>query len=37
MSHRKEMPDDVSESLHVAWHVQKDAVHAGDMEVFSAS
>jgi hypothetical protein len=38
MSHRKETPDDVSVSLHVAWHVQKDkcsAVHAGDIEVFS--
>jgi hypothetical protein len=38
MSHDKETSDDVSESVHVAWHVQKDkrsAVHAGDIEVFS--
>jgi L-ascorbate metabolism protein UlaG (beta-lactamase superfamily) len=37
-SHHKETPDDVSESLHVAWHVQKDkgaAVHAGDTKVLS--
>jgi hypothetical protein len=35
-----ETPDDVYESLHVAWHVQKDkgsAVCAGNMEVFSVS
>jgi hypothetical protein len=40
MSHRKQMPDDVSESLHIVWHIQKDkgsAVHAGDMEVFSVT
>jgi hypothetical protein len=40
MSNRKGMPDDVSECLHVAGHVQKDkgsAIHAGDMEVFSVA
>jgi hypothetical protein len=34
------MSDDVSESLHIAWHVQKDkysAVHAGNVEVFSVA